>query len=241
MYQQESFVITVSVFTSNQLISSVPQPNPSTRIFQSPVTVSLSTQKAHLLFLMVTAMKIPFVYSSSGNCAASFPISTFLGLWAFYIFPGSVHIFSCSIIGRSIVGIYKSLTDTRMWKFGCGRAIPFLGIFVSNFRYCGFAMFSLLLQSLVFLLLLPFLLLLVFLLPLHAWCHCRSCCSWIPCCSPGVPVFDDFPAFPGVPMLLPAFLLFLASLLLLRSRFCGLPLLLLASLLSLASWRPVLS
>ncbi len=47
---------------------------------------------------------------------------------------------SCSRIGRSIVGIYKSLTDTWMWK--SGRAVPFLGIFVSNFRYWFFAAFT---------------------------------------------------------------------------------------------------
>jgi hypothetical protein len=34
-------------------------------------------------------------------------------------------------IGRSILGIYKSLAD--------GGSIPFLGIFVSSFQYCFFA------------------------------------------------------------------------------------------------------
>jgi hypothetical protein len=40
-----------------------------------------------------TATAIPFIYSSSGNSAASAPISTFKCFWAIYIFPGSVYIF----------------------------------------------------------------------------------------------------------------------------------------------------
>ncbi len=57
-----------------------------------------------------------------------------LSLWAIYIFPEFVHIFSWSRIGRPILGMYKSLIhECGNWDWG--RSIPFLGIFVSNFRY----------------------------------------------------------------------------------------------------------
>ncbi len=49
---------------------------------------------------------------------ASFPIPTFQYLWAIYIFPWSVCLFCCRKIGGPIVGIYKSLTDTWIWKLG---------------------------------------------------------------------------------------------------------------------------
>jgi hypothetical protein len=54
------------------------------------------------------------MYSFSGKWAALVPISTFFCLTATYIFPGSVHIIPCSRIGRPILEIYKSLTDTYM-------------------------------------------------------------------------------------------------------------------------------
>ncbi len=49
---------------------------------------------------------------------ASFQIPTFMYLWAIYIFPGSVCLFGCIKIGWPMLGIYKLLTDTWMWKLG---------------------------------------------------------------------------------------------------------------------------
>jgi hypothetical protein len=85
------------------------------------------------------------MYSKKRNCAglSPNPISTSMCLWAIYIFPGSVHLFSCSRIGRPIVGIYAHIYRSQTHKCGnwdWGHAIPFSGnIFVSNFRYCVFA------------------------------------------------------------------------------------------------------
>ncbi len=58
-------------------------------------------QKSHLC--------IPFL-------GISVPISTFMCLWAINIFPGP-HIF-LQQNKQMIVGTYKSLTDTWMWKLG---------------------------------------------------------------------------------------------------------------------------
>ncbi len=78
--------------------------------------------------------------SQKRNCKASIPISAFICLRAIDIFSESVHIFSCSRIGRPTLGIHNSLTD-ECGNWDLGRAIPFLGIFVSNFRYCVFAVY----------------------------------------------------------------------------------------------------
>ncbi len=89
------------------------------------------------VLLYYTAKKFGFMCSPKGNCAASVPVSTFMCLWA----VRSTYLFSCSRIGRPIRGIYKWLTETWCRNWNCGRAVPFLGIFVSNFRYCVFAVY----------------------------------------------------------------------------------------------------
>jgi hypothetical protein len=90
-----------------------------------------------------TAEKFEFTYSQKRNCAALVPISTFMCLRAIYIFARSVHLFSCSRIGRSIRGIQyidgSQKHECRNWD--CCRTFPFRGIFVLHFRYCVFAVF----------------------------------------------------------------------------------------------------
>ncbi len=72
---------------------------------------------AFSVLLLCTVPKILCMYSQKWNCAVSFPIPTFMYLWAIYIFPGSVCLFGCSKIAHRSWE-YKSLTDTWMWKLG---------------------------------------------------------------------------------------------------------------------------
>ena len=66
-------------------------------------------------------------------------ISTFMCLWAIYIFPGSVYIFPpAEQADPSWEYIIRSQThESGNWDWG--PHIPFLGIYVSNFRHFVFA------------------------------------------------------------------------------------------------------
>ncbi len=79
-----------------------------------------------------TAKKFRFMYSQKRNCAASVLFSTFMCLWAIYIFPWSTQLFSCSSRGRSWEYINRSQkSECRNWD--CDRTVPFLGIIVLIF------------------------------------------------------------------------------------------------------------
>jgi hypothetical protein len=79
------------------------------------LTKNLSCQKIPLTERAVahTATNISFMYSFSGNCAGVSPhFHIHVSVCDFINIPRIGSHVSCSIIGRSIVGIYKSLTDT---------------------------------------------------------------------------------------------------------------------------------
>ncbi len=65
------------------------------------------------------------MYSQKWNCyfrnriiMFCLPDPTLIYQWGSYIFPGAVCLFFCREICGPILGIYKSLIDTWMWKLG---------------------------------------------------------------------------------------------------------------------------
>ncbi len=96
--------------------------------------VPYSTLELEFSFPDCTTTKISFMSSFSGNCAGpNFGFHIHVSVSDLYIPRIGPHI-SCSRIGRPIVWIHKSLTDTWCGNWDWGRAIPRKGIHKSGFR-----------------------------------------------------------------------------------------------------------
>ncbi len=79
--------------------------------------------------ILYTATKISFMYSFSGNCAASVPKSKFMCLWPM-IYGGNIQI------------AHRFMYSTWMWKWGLWPRDSFSGNIPSSFRYWFFAVYQ---------------------------------------------------------------------------------------------------
>ncbi len=95
------------------------------------------------ILIRCTAKKIPFMYSFSGNSAASVPISTFMCLRRMYIIPPSIHLFVVRQSASAMIYFRVELSE-----FLCGGGVGILRIsmyinrqevslmIISKFLYC---------------------------------------------------------------------------------------------------------